>query len=278
MTTTLRPTRPIEHDRSGGKSRRYQVCVNSRPVGAVELATDKRFGSSVGRIVRLEIDEQDRRRGRATVAALAAEEVLRGWGCARVEASIPAGSGDAALGLVSALGYAERGRNMVKSLTEQPELPAGSVARPMNDAEYPAWLAAAQAGYIQDLTARGVSPEQAEAIAVTDHDAALPYGPATPDTALRVLVHEGTDVGTLWVALSAPHQRGGFVFEVEVAAEHRGRGHGRSLMLVAERECLAAGEHTLGLNVFADNAPAVRLYESLGYRVVERHFFKPLLP
>ena len=33
----------------------------------------------------------------------------------------------------------------------------------------------------------------------------------------------------------------------------------------------------LGLNVFADNTPALRLYESLGYRPTRYHQYKTLL-
>ncbi|MFD7905304.1 GNAT family N-acetyltransferase, partial [Kitasatospora sp. NPDC059747] len=52
--------------------------------------------------------------------------------------------------------------------------------------------------------------------------------------------------------------------------------HGRTLMLLAERECLAAGVRTLGLNVFTVNEVAIRLYASLGYRVTNRLYGKPL--
>jgi ribosomal protein S18 acetylase RimI-like enzyme len=48
-------------------------------------------------------------------------------------------------------------------------------------------------------------------------------------------------------------------------------------MLCAERIALGAGERRIGLHVFADNAPALRLYESLGYRTAHVHCFKPLL-
>ncbi|MFD0346740.1 GNAT family N-acetyltransferase [Kitasatospora aburaviensis] len=64
---------------------------------------------------------------------------------------------------------------------------------------------------------------------------------------------------------------------VEVAEAHRGHGHGRTLMLLAERECLAAGVHDLGLNVFTGNEVAIRLYDSLGYRVTNRVYGKPLI-
>lgn len=90
MTTTLRPTEPLQRDADGTRSRHYQVCVNSRPVGELGLGTHPVYGEGVARIRDLRIDEADRGRGRGTVAALAAEEVARSWGCGRIEVSIPA--------------------------------------------------------------------------------------------------------------------------------------------------------------------------------------------
>ncbi|MEV4443639.1 GNAT family N-acetyltransferase [Streptomyces sp. NPDC049577] len=275
MTTTLRPTAPERRTEDGGRSRSYEIRVNSRPVGTVDLTTDHRFGPRVGRIAALAVDEPDRRRGRGTVAALAAEEVLRGWGCERVEASVPA-TARAALGLAAALGYTERSRIMTKPLRTPPGLPAGSVARAMTEDEFTAWQARAKARYAASWADRGVPLVQAEAKAEADHAALLPRGLATPDTALLVLAHDGTDVGTLWLATGSPRP-GGFVFGVDVDARHRGRGHGRTLMLLAERICLDAGLDTLGLNVFAGNTPALRLYDSLGYEPTEHHLYKPLL-
>ncbi|MEU8552070.1 GNAT family N-acetyltransferase, partial [Streptomyces roseoverticillatus] len=155
MTTTLRPTAPEQRGPGGARSRSYEVCVNSRPVGAVDLSTDHRFGPAAGRIVRLAIDERDRHRGRGTVAALAAEEVLRSWGCTRIEVSIDAGS-EVGLGLAGALGYAERNRNMAKTLTAAPRLPEGSEGRRMTDAEYTGWREESRAAYVQEWIDRGV--------------------------------------------------------------------------------------------------------------------------
>ncbi|GAA2437442.1 GNAT family N-acetyltransferase [Streptomyces macrosporus] len=276
MTTTLRPTGPERRAEDGARSRAYDIRVNGRPVGRVRLAADERFGPSVGRIEEIVVDEPDRRRGRATVAALAAEEVLRGWGCRRVEASVPADAGPA-LRLAAALGYAEHNRTMGKELSEPPALPAGSVVRPVEAAEYPAWLEARRAGAARFWTDLGLPPEEAGRRAGEAHAALLPRGPGTAGAVLRVLVHRDTDVGTLWLALSGPPASAAHVFDVEVAPAHRGRGHGRTLMLAAERECLAAGRRTLGLNVCTDNVPALRLYESLGYRATVHHLHKPLL-
>jgi ribosomal protein S18 acetylase RimI-like enzyme len=279
VTTTLRPAEPERRGPDGARSRRYLVCVNSRPVGSVLLATDRRRGPSDGRIKWLGIDEPDRRRGRATVAALAAEEVLRSWGCRRVQAAIPAEE-TAALHLAAILGYTERNRSMAKEPAgPPPELPEGSSVRPMTAAEYEAWRPHVQRQEVGYWTDRGMAHDRAVAMVAAEHRERLPDGHATAGTALLVLSHGGADVGRLWLRPRDPAkpETGAWVSRVEVDEAHRGRGHGRTLMLAAERECHAAGVRTLGLNVRTDNAPAVRLYESLGYRVTAHHLAKPLL-
>lgn len=276
MTTTLRPTGSEEPLPGGGRARTYEVCVNSRPVGRIGLRTDPELGREIGRIESLDIGERDRRRGRGTVAALAAEEVLRSWGCVRIETDVPADA-SAALRLAAALGYTERGRRMRKALTREPSLPEGSAARPVGAEEYPAWLEAAQAGYVAANVRQGMDRGPAERRSRQAHRALLPDGPATPGQRLRVLNHRGTDVGSVWVALGAPDEPGGYVYDIRVDPDHRGRGHGRTLMLVAERECLAAGLRHLGLHVGADNPRARGLYESLGYRPTAYGLRKRLL-
>ncbi|NUL07120.1 GNAT family N-acetyltransferase [Streptomyces lunaelactis] len=279
MTTTLRPTGPIQHEANGATSRSYEVCVNSRPVGAVEIGTDARFGPRGGVIRSLRIDEPDRRRGRGTVAALAAEEVLRGWGCTQVGVSVPADAATA-LRMASALGYTERGRNMLKELPpEPPALPAGVEGRPMSEAEYERWLVRAIDSYAQNWIDRGVPEEQARAKSLADHTGNLPDGLATAGTWFSVLTADGAVVGHVWVAAREvrPGEQGTYVFDVEVAEEFRGRGHGRALMLLAERVSREAGAELLGLHVFAGNTPAIRLYESLGYETTAVNLFKQLL-
>ncbi|MGW7578209.1 GNAT family N-acetyltransferase [Streptomyces sp. NPDC054765] len=276
MTTTLRPAGPEERHDGGRRARPYDICVNSRRVGGIRLTTDARFGPTAGRIAELAIDEPDRRRGRATVAALAAEEVLGGWGCRQIEVTVPAGAAAAAR-LAAALGYTERSRMMSKSLDGPPRLPVDSSARALSEAEYPAWRDAALAEHVRTQRGQGMSRARAEEMAAAGHRALLPDGPDTPDQVLRVLTRRGADVGSIWLALRMPDQPGGYVVDVRVAPGHRGHGHGRTLMLVAERESLAAGRATLGLDVYADNAPALGLYTSLGYRPTGYQLWKPIL-
>ncbi|RPF39585.1 acetyltransferase (GNAT) family protein [Streptomyces sp. Ag109_G2-6] len=277
MTTTLRPTGPLQHSGGGGRSRPYEVRVNSRRVGTLLIAADTPFGPTLGEIRDLAIDEADRRRGRATVAALAAEEVLRGWGCRRVRISVPAGS-PGGLRLAGSLGYAETGRNMAKELPQDPPaLSEGVRGRPMTQAEYAAWDVRARAEYAASWTARGMRPQEARAKSEADHDAQLPRGLDTPGVTFAVLEAAGTPVGHVWLAPRGEGGAGAYVYDVAVAEEHRGRGHGRDLMLLAERAAIARGHRLLALHVFADNTPALRLYESLGYRTTEVNYAKELL-
>jgi ribosomal protein S18 acetylase RimI-like enzyme len=272
VTTTLRPSGPERREAGGTWSRAYAVCVNSRTVGGIELTVDPRYGPEVGRIAALAIEEGHRRRGRGTVAMLAAEEVLRYRGCTRVEISVPAGAGHA-LRIAAALGYAELNRNMAKALEgSRHPLPAHSSLRPISAAEYGPWHDAERAGFIAELIARGVPREQAVSHEAAAFAAALPDGPATEGSALLCLDHAGATVGHLWLRVTEP----AYVFSVAVEAAHRGRGHGRTLMLAAENAAREAGAATIGLSVFAGNSPALGLYGSLGYRTAVTHFAKPL--
>ncbi|MFE5556001.1 GNAT family N-acetyltransferase [Streptomyces sp. NPDC056544] len=274
MTTTLRPSGPLQHTADGARSRPYEIRVNSRRVGALTIASDTPFGPTVGEIRDLDVEQGDRRRGRATVAALAAEEVLRGWGCRRVRVSVPADS-EAGLCMAEALGYTEYGRNMAKDLTaEPPALPEGVLGRPMTDAEYEGWYARAVESYAANWSSRGMSAEAARAKSVADHESQLPRGLATPGAAFVVLEAAGVPVGHVWLA---PRGAGSYVYDIEVRAEHRGHGHGRHLMELAEHTALAAGHNLLALQVFTDNTPALRLYLSLGYRPTNFNYAKDLI-
>ncbi|MEU3821207.1 GNAT family N-acetyltransferase [Streptomyces sp. NPDC030392] len=259
MTTTLRPSGPLQQADDGTRSRTYEVCVNSRPVGTVRVGTLPAEGSRpLGTISGLRVAEADRGRGRGTVAALAAEEVLRGWRCDRIRVCVPADA-PAAERLATALGYTASGHVLVKDLTAPaepaPPLPPGLEIRPMTGAEAAEWIAA--------------DPPRA---------ARLPDGPATDGTRLHVALRDGVRAGHLW---TGPHllptgERVPYVWELAVPEGHRRRGHGRALMRFAEDLVRAAGGDRLALRVDPGNSPARALYASLGYRPLLTHYEKTL--
>lgn len=277
MTTTLRPTGP-EEDAGGNRRCDYDIRVNGRTVGSLRLTAGESHGVRTGTVRDLHVHPQDRRRGRATVAVLAAEEVLRDWGCRRMTVAVPDGQ-QAPARLAEALGYTAESSHMLKELTAPPQLPPGSLLRPLSDEEYPDWRRRDRAGMARHLTSIGTAPEDAQAAVDRAQRHLLPDGPATAGMVLRALEEpDGRQAGTLWIRVdgSPREDADAWVYSVEVDAERRGKGHGRTLMLAAEREALAGGATVLGLNVHSDNGVARSLYTSLGYRTVQIHLGKSL--
>ncbi|MBN2472447.1 MAG: GNAT family N-acetyltransferase [Anaerolineae bacterium] len=90
-------------------------------------------------------------------------------------------------------------------------------------------------------------------------------GPIIPEATLALLHGVGTVCG--YVA-TVDMGMLGFVMDVAVHPDHRGRGLGRQLMLAVCNALKSEGVGLLGLAVTAQN-PAVRLYESLGFRVAQ---------
>ena len=100
-----------------------------------------------------------------------------------------------------------------------------------------------------------------------------------PDAALFVAESAGALVGRLSV-MRDPHPASMHVADLGlmVAAAHRRRGVGSALMSAAEDWARGAGVTKLELHVFPHNAPALALYERLGYEREghrKRHYRRP---
>ena len=59
---------------------------------------------------------------------------------------------------------------------------------------------------------------------------------------------------------------GAYIYDIEIYAEYYRMGYGRQAMLALEDWCAERQLRRIELNVFADNRPAIRLYEELDYR------------
>lgn len=113
--------------------------------------------------------------------------------------------------------------------------------------------------------------EEAPLRASKQTDELLPQGIDT--VGMLLLCAETVDgdvVGQVWVALQhRPGSGGGaWIYDIEVAPEHRGRGYGRALLRAAERGTARHGVTAIGPNVFGPNTAARSLYESAGYEVM----------
>lgn len=97
--------------------------------------------------------------------------------------------------------------------------------------------------------------------------------PPAPDEAEEPDAGGEPDVMAPYSRLEAPGSY--YVCGIALVPEARGQGLGTALMEIGRAAARERGLPTLSLLVFEQNAGAVRLYERLGYRVVDRH---PVVP
>lgn len=153
-----------------------------------------------------------------------------------------------------------------------------TVVELMTAERYPTFAAASEAAFAEDLVASGrYSVDDARVESRRQMALELPDGLDSPGQELFTASADGVEVGILWLGVRT---RGGrphvFILDIEVAAEQRGRGYGRDIMLAAEREARRLGADSVGLHVFGFNAAAIHLYESLGYRRIEERFLRSI--
>jgi N-acetylglutamate synthase len=134
--------------------------------------------------------------------------------------------------------------------------PASTVAGPAEDVEtvgLDAWVEAWRA----TRAARALEPAAAEVLTRID-----------APTAALVAHRDGALAG---VALAVLQPTATIVFSVAVAPEHRRRGVATDLM---RAWATAAGDRTLFLQTFEDNAAAIALYARLGFTPSHRYHYR----
>jgi len=99
----------------------------------------------------------------------------------------------------------------------------------------------------------------------------LPDGKDTPGHTFRVAQTEaGADVAFVWFGI-VPGMPSSvkLLFDVYVAPEHRRKGYARTILTRMLTEMSAEGVEEVLLHARGDNAPALTLYESLGFMRTE---------
>jgi len=105
----------------------------------------------------------------------------------------------------------------------------------------------------------------------------LPEGLNTADHHLFTIEDQGQRVGLIWMRAQVDRPiKQGFIFDVNVDAEQRGKGYGKQAMLLIEDKARELGLDQIGLHVFAENKVARGLYEKVGYRVASLNMLKDL--
>lgn len=158
----------------------------------------------------------------------------------------------------------------------------GLALRPMTEEEFAGYRGRLAREYAEEhVKAGNWAPEEALARSEAELDKLLPEGVASPDAlVLTATDRDGVPLGVLWIGLKHPTGAPdtAWIYDIEVFAEHRGRGLGRALLSAAEREVARQGIGKLGLNVFGSNEVARRLYDSAGYVVTTQQMQKRLEP
>jgi len=149
---------------------------------------------------------------------------------------------------------------------------------PMTQTEYEAFFARlvpeyaadnVKAGYWDESEALEKSRKQTESL--------LPDGLKTKDNYLYTLYDENNAVGIIWMKAEVDRpKKSGFIFDVKIEEEFRGKGYGKQIMLLIEDKARELGLASIGLHVFGENRVARNLYEGIGYEVSSLNMIKKL--
>lgn len=243
-----------------------EIAAAQQVVGVLALSIVEEPARRAAMLDDLWIEPQHRRRGYAASALRQAEGWAREHDAAAMWAlTDPADPAHAAL----FARYPVRAHQMIKRIGGPAPLADGLRWRPMTEPEFADWRARSIESYAAQVAESGsLSADQAAADSAAQYDMLLPDGLATANHTFLCLCAGDNVVATNWIC---HHRAAGtsWVYDVEVSELHRGKGYGRAAMVAGEQAALDAGDEQLALNVFGQNAVAIGLYTSMGYRAYE---------
>ena len=126
-----------------------------------------------------------------------------------------------------------------------------------------------RAGYWDESEALEKSRKETESL--------LPKGLQSENHYFYTLYDGDQTVGIIWMRANVDRPtKSGFIFDVEIKEEFRGKGYGKQVMLLIEEKARELGLKSMGLHVFGYNKVAKNLYESIGYEVSSFNMTKKL--
>lgn len=154
----------------------------------------------------------------------------------------------------------------------------GLSLRPMSPEEYVVWREDSERGYAAEIAvARDLDPDAALAQSAGEFAELLPDGLASKDMHLWTAVVGDEPVGIGWFERrERASGTSAYIYDIRLDGDRRGQGLGRALLEALHDAARDLGATSMTLNVFGDNATAIRLYETSGYAVTAQQMKKDL--
>ncbi|HSM72095.1 MAG TPA: GNAT family N-acetyltransferase, partial [Anaerolineales bacterium] len=129
---------------------------------------------------------------------------------------------------------------------------------PMTQTEFDEFLEHLVPSYAADNVRAGYwSEEESLEKSRKQTDALLPQGLQTENHYLFTLFDDDKPVGMIWMRAELDRPiKSGYIFDVEIRQEFRGKGYGKQAMLLIEEMARELGITRMGLHVFAYNSVA----------------------
>jgi ribosomal protein S18 acetylase RimI-like enzyme len=148
------------------------------------------------------------------------------------------------------------------------------VLAPLTLEEQRAFTSALVADYVDSLVGRGEAADPVVALARAQAEIEAEIEAAVQAREQFWAAHnaEGATVGWLWVkcSLEGLPPSAAFLYQLLVKAQVRRQGYGTAMLAALEDVLAAGGLLELRLNVWDTNEAGRRLYERVGYKLVER--------
>lgn len=113
-----------------------------------------------------------------------------------------------------------------------------------------------------------ISIEEARSQTELQIEVLLPKGYATPDVFISFIRENDRNIGHIWYIHEQKKQYT-FLADLEIFPEYRNKRFGTLALKLLEKEVNRLGFKAIGLHAFKHNTEAKRLYEKLGYTVIQ---------
>ena len=139
----------------------------------------------------------------------------------------------------------------------------------MNEQEFKNYLEFVIDDYCKDYAqVKEISIEEARSQTELQIEVLLPNGYATPEVFIGFIRNDDKNIGHIWY-IHDKRKQYTFLADLEIFPEYRKKGFGTLALEKLEKEAKNLRFEAIILHVFKHNIPAQRLYEKLGYEVLQ---------